>query len=260
MGEGAAAPITAIIVDDERLACDELSYLLRGFPDIEVVGTGKNGLEAIRLIEDLEPDLAFLDVQMPGLDGLGVIQRVKEKNLPLPFFVLATAFDQYAVPAFRLETMDYLLKPVDKDRLTETVDRVRRLIQEKQKAAPAEVPASPVRPFSQRTKLLVRTGNRNFIIDANELVYATIDNGLISMVTTTLEGQSNYRTIEELQANLDPDVFWRVHRSYLVNINRIKEVIPWFKSSYQLRMDDKKGAEIPVSRVQTKKLRALLKL
>lgn len=251
--------ISAIIVDDERLACDELSYLLREFPDVEVVGTGKNGLEAVRLIEDLEPDLAFLDVQMPGLDGLGVIQQIREKNLPLPYFVLATAYEQYAVPAFRLETMDYLLKPVEKERLTETIDRVRRLIQDRQRPAPAEVPLTP-RPSVQRTKLLVRTGNRNLIVDANDVIYATIDNGLITMVTTTVEGQSNYRTIEELQSNLDPDVFWRVHRSYLVNINRIKEVIPWFKSSYQLRMEDKRGTEIPVSRVQTKRLRSLLKL
>jgi two-component system LytT family response regulator/two-component system response regulator LytT len=259
MTEGATISISAIIVDDERLACDELTYLLKEFPDVEVVGTGKNGLEAVRMIEDLEPDLAFLDVQMPGLDGLGVIQRVRERNLPSPFFVLATAYEQYAVPAFRLETMDYLLKPVDKLRLTETIDRVRRLIQDKQKPAPAEVPAVQ-RPSPQRTKLLVRSGNRNLIVDANDVIYATIDNGLITMVTTTIEGQSNYRTIEELQSNLDPDVFWRVHRSYLVNINRIKEVIPWFKSSYQLRMEDKKGTEIPVSRVQTKRLRALLKL
>lgn len=251
--------ISAIIVDDERLACDELSYLLREFPDVEVVGTGKNGLEAVRLIEDLEPDLAFLDVQMPGLDGLGVIQQIREKNLPLPYFVLATAYEQYAVPAFRLETMDYLLKPVEKERLTETIDRVRRLIQDRQRPALAEVPLAP-RPSVQRTKLLVRTGNRNLIVDANDVIYATIDNGLITMVTTTVEGQSNYRTIEELQSNLDPDVFWRVHRSYLVNINRIKEVIPWFKSSYQLRMEDKRGTEIPVSRVQTKRLRSLLKL
>jgi len=92
------------------------------------------------------------------------------------------------------------------------------------------------------------------------VVYATIDDGLITVVANNLEGQSNYRTIEELQSNLDPDTFWRVHRSYLVNIHRIKEVIPWFKSSFQLRMDDKKQTEIPVSRVQTKRLRALLKL
>ena len=92
------------------------------------------------------------------------------------------------------------------------------------------------------------------------MVYATIDDGLITLVTTTMEGQSSYRTIEELQASLDRDSFWRVHRSYLVNINRIKEVVPWFKSSYQLRMDDRKQTEIPVSRVQTRRLRELFKL
>jgi two-component system LytT family response regulator/two-component system response regulator LytT len=108
--------------------------------------------------------------------------------------------------------------------------------------------------------LLIRNANRNLIVDASEVVYATIEDGLITVVAGSLEGQSNYRTIEELQSNLDPETFWRVHRSYLVNINRIKEVIPWFKSSYMLRMDDKKQTEIPVSRVQTKRLRMLLKL
>jgi two-component system, LytTR family, response regulator len=112
----------------------------------------------------------------------------------------------------------------------------------------------------QRTKLLVRSSNRHFIVDAQDVIYATIEDGLITVVASNVEGESNYRTIEELQSNLDPETFWRVHRSFLVNINRIKEVIPWFKSSFQLRMDDKKQTEIPVSRVQTKRLRALLKL
>jgi hypothetical protein len=112
----------------------------------------------------------------------------------------------------------------------------------------------------QRTKLLVKSNNRNFIVDAQDVVYATIDDGLITVVATSVEGESNYRTIEELQSNLDPATFWRVHRSFLVNIHRIKEVIPWFKSSFQLRMDDKKQSEIPVSLIQTKRLRALLKL
>src|SRR4029079_5538744 len=130
-------------------------------------------------------------------------------------------------------------------------------IQERQKAAPTD--ASP-RLNPQRTKLLVRNSNRNFIVDAQDMIYAPIESGLITLVTTTMEGHSNYKTIEDLQANLDRDTFWRVHRSHLVNINRIKEVLPWFKSSFQLRMDDKKQTEIPVSRVQTKRLRALLKL
>jgi two-component system LytT family response regulator/two-component system response regulator LytT len=156
--------------------------------------------------------------------------------------------------------MDYLLKPVDRDRLAESIDRARRATEARQQKAESSAPSPSARSTPQRTKLLIRNGNRNFIVDASDVIYATIDDGLITLVSTHLEGHSNYRTIEELQANLDRDTFWRVHRSYLVNINRIKEVVPWFKSSYQLRMDDKKQTEIPVSRVQTKRLRELLKL
>jgi two-component system response regulator LytT len=177
--------------------------------------------------------------------------------MTLPHFIFVTAYEQYAVEAFRLEAMDYLLKPLDKARLAETIDRARRAVQEKQKMVTPESSA-PLAPH--RTKLLIRNANRNFIVDAQDVIYATIDNGLITLVASNVEGHSNYRTIEDLQANLDKETFWRVHRSYLVNIHKIKEVVPWFKSSYQLRMDDKKHTEIPVSRVQTKRLRELLKL
>jgi two-component system, LytTR family, response regulator LytT len=255
----ATATISTIIVDDEQLASEELSYLLRDFPEIDILAVGGNGLEAVSLIETLEPDLVFLDVQMPGIDGLSVIRKLREKEIPLPYFILATAYDQYAIEAFALEAMDYVLKPVDKERLAITIERARRAILDKKPAADGAPSAQP-RAGHQRTKLLVRANSRNFIVDASEVIYATIDDGLITIVTTTVEGHSNYRTIEELQSNLDPETFWRVHRSFLVNINRIKEVIPWFKSSYQLKMDDKKQTEIPVSRVQTKRLRALLKL
>ena len=253
-----SAPISTLLVDDEKLACDELAYQLREFSDIEIVATASNGLEALKLIEDLEPDLIFMDVQMPGLDGLAVIRKLRELNVPLPYFVMVTAYDQYAVEAFRWEALDYLLKPVENDRLAMAVERARKGIAERAKTTAPEPP--PPKPALQRTKLLVKSNHRNFIVDAQEVVYATIDDGLITVVATNLEGHANYRTIEELQSNLDPDTFWRVHRSYLVNIHRIKEVIPWFKSSFQLRMDDKKQTEIPVSRVQTKRLRALLKL
>jgi two-component system, LytTR family, response regulator LytT len=245
-------------VDDEKLASEELAYQLKEFPDIEILATASNGLEAVKLIQSLEPDLVFLDVQMPGLDGLGVIRKLREQEIPLPYFVMATAYDQYAVEAFRWEALDYVLKPVDKERLTVAIERARKAVNDRAKVAQPE-PAMP-KPALQRSKLLVRSNQRNFIVDAQDVVYATIDDGLITVVANNLEGQSNYRTIEELQSNLDPDTFWRVHRSYLVNIHRIKEVIPWFKSSFQLRMDDKKQTEIPVSRVQTKRLRALLKL
>ena len=196
---------------------------------------------------------------MPGLDGLGVIRKLRETRRPAALFR----------PRHSLRPVRGRGVPAGGDGLPAEaggqgpaggdIDRARASdLRSGHKWRPARAAAAPASP--QRTKLLVRSANRNFIVDAQDVIYATIDDGLITIVATNLEGQSNYRTIEELQSNLDPENFWRVHRSYLVNINRIKEVIPWFKSSYQLRMDDKKQTEIPVSRVQTKRLRELLKL
>ncbi len=132
--------ISAILVDDEQLASDELAYHLKEFEDVEILATASNGIEAVKLIESLEPDLVFLDVQMPGLDGMGVIRKLREKNVPLPYFVMASAYDQYAVEAFRWEALDYLLKPVEKDRLALAIDRARKGIAEKAKAAQLEMP------------------------------------------------------------------------------------------------------------------------
>jgi two-component system LytT family response regulator/two-component system response regulator LytT len=263
MRDRATATFTTIVVDDEQLACDELSYLLKDFPEIDVIGAAANGLQAVEMIRKLEPELVFLDVHMPGLDGLSVMRQLREKEGDLPHFIFVTAYEQHAVEAFRLKAMDYLLKPVEKGRLAETIEHARRVIQEKRAAGQADAPVAGAKPApapAPRTKLLVRANSRNFIVDANDVIYATIDNGLITLVSTAIEGHSNYRTIEDLQASLDREIFWRVHRSYLVNINRIKEVVPWFKSSYQLRMDDRKHTEIPVSRVQTRRLRELFKL
>jgi two-component system LytT family response regulator/two-component system response regulator LytT len=249
--------MSAIIADDEPLARDELRFLLDEIGDVEVVGTASNGLEALELIDKLDPALAFLDIQMPGLDGLGVVRRLRENQIDPPHIIFSTAFDQFAVEAFRLEAMDYLLKPVDRERLAATLARARRAVADRITEAVAAAPA-PGKPAF--TRLVVRSGNRNLVIGPEELVYATIANGVITLVAAQAEGQSNYRTIEELQAALDPDMFWRAHRSYLVNVNRIREVVPWFKSTYQLRMDDKKASEIPVSRLQSRRLREMLNL
>ena len=195
--------ISTLIVDDEQLASDELSYLLKDFPDVEIVACGTNGLEALKLIENLEPDLVFLDVQMPGLDGMGVIHNLKERGIPLPYIVFATAYDQYAIQAFKDAATDYLLKPVEKERLALTIGRV-RLSMEERSRAPA---ASELSPSPHRSKILVRKDNRNYIVDAQDVVFATIDEKTITVVGANIEGESTYKTIDELQASLDPEMF-----------------------------------------------------
>lgn len=251
------ATITVVLVDDERLAREELEFLLRDFADVEVAGVAENGIQALEVIEKIEPDVVFLDVQMPGLDGLGLIRRLQENGVSLPYFVLATAYDQYAVEAFRLEAMDYLLKPIDKERLSLTISRARKFLNEQGVLGVVEAPERVATP---RSKVVVRTGSRNLLVDVGDVIYATIEGGVVRIVAREVVGESSYKTIDELQGDLDPEVFWRVHRGYLVNLNRIREVNPWFNSSLMLKMDDAKGTEVPVSRAHSKKLRAFLKI
>ena len=259
-------PLSAMIVDDEELARDELAFLLKNVGDVDVVGQGKNGLEAVNLIRELAPDLVFLDVQMPGLDGFGVIKKLLDRKVSLPKIVFATAFDQYAVKAFEVNAIDYLLKPFDKKRVAQSVQKARAKMETDGASSSDKFDTLLKMLESQKpqtAKLLLKAAGRLFLVNQKDICFASIEDGVISVATTGtngMEGQSNCRTLEELFDSLDPNQFWRAHRSYLVNINRIKEVVPWFKSSYQLRMDDKKQTEIPVSRAQTKRLRELFGL
>jgi two-component system LytT family response regulator/two-component system response regulator LytT len=271
--------ISALIIDDEQLAREELKYLLDSMGDVEVVGQGSNGIEAVDLVEEQHPDLVFLDVQMPGLDGFAVIQRLVDKarvaaargdeQEALPQFIFATAYDQYAVRAFDVNAVDYLLKPFDAARVQAAVERARN----RMNAAPVETPGKDAqidallrllnRPGAverQPAKIILQAQNRMLLVDPSEICFAAIDEGVIRIVTRALEGHARARTLEELQEQLDPAQFWRVHRGFIVNINHIREVVPWFKSSYQLRMDDRQQTEIPVSRAQTKRLRELFNL
>jgi len=264
-------PLSALIVDDEQLARDELAYLLKSVEDVQVVAQGKNGVEAVNLIKEHSPDLVFLDVQMPGLDGFGVIKKLLDKKVPLPQIIFATAFDQYAVKAFEVNAVDYLLKPFDKKRVTLAVQKAKKGLHASASGAVAQNEAldslikmleAQQKPAAFRVaKIMLRAGGRMILVDQKDICFASIEDGVITVVTHSgLEGQSNCRTLEELAEALDEKQFWRTHRSYLVNISRIREVVPWFKSSYQIKVDDKKQSEIPVSRAQTKRLKELFGL
>jgi two-component system, LytTR family, response regulator LytT len=277
-------PMTALIVDDERLAREELKYLLDSAGGVEVIAQGENGIEAVHLIHTHHPDVVFLDVQMPGLDGFAVLKKLLDRVDAdrMPQIIFATAFDQYAVRAFDVNAIDYLLKPFDRARVLQALERARQRLQEihqSEDEPSAESEATDLKPSDARLdallrlieqqqtgvrarsgKIILQAHNRLLLADQKDICFAAIEEGIISVVTPTLEGQSKCRTIEELLELLDPSIFWRAHRSYVVNINHIKEVVPWFKSSYQLRMDDRKQTEIPVSRAQTRRLRELFKL
>ena len=256
-------PLNAVVVDDEQLAREELIYMLEQMPNLEVIGQAGNGLEAIGVVQRVSPDVLFLDVQMPGLNGFEVAHRLIQ-NGTTPSIVFVTAFDRHAIEAFEVNAVDYLLKPVEAARLEKAVERARQRV-----AAAKEAPLNDQverivqlmsERQSKRERVAVKVGERFLLVQAEEIIYASLTDDSINIVTTQFAGTSNFRTLDELQARLDPGVFWRVHRSHLVNINKVKEIVPWFSRNYILRMKDAKATEIPVSRAQTKRLREYLRL
>ena len=255
--------LKAIVVDDEQLAREELCYQLQQLGAVEVVAQAVNGLEALTAIERIEPDLVFLDVQMPGLTGFEVARRLLEDD-QAPVVVFVTAFDQHAIEAFEVNAVDYLLKPVDAGRLEQAVQRARKRLTSDRPGPLNDQLERFVKMMAgrqtRREQVAVKVGERFLLVQAEEIIYASLADESINIVTGQVSGTSNYRTLDDLQARLDPDVFWRVHRSHLVNINKIKEIVPWFSRNYILRMKDAKATEIPVSRSQTKRLRDYLKL
>jgi two-component system LytT family response regulator/two-component system response regulator LytT len=263
--------LKAVVVDDEPLAREELGFLLGQLGGVEVIGQAGNGPDALDTIDRLQPDVVFLDVQMPGLTGFEVARRLLDNEAGAQI-VFVTAFDQRAIEAFEVNAVDYLLKPVDPSRLDTAVQRARRRIAAERQPA-GEMPASPLATDqlekilqlvserqSRRERLAIKVGDRLLLVQAEEIIHASLADETITIVTSQYAGTSNYRTLDELHARLDPSVFWRVHRSHLVNINKIKEIVPWFSRNYILRMKDEKATEIPVSRTQTRRLREYLKI
>ena len=276
--------LTIVIVDDEALARRELRYLLERTGGVEIIAEASNGIEAVQTVRDRAPDAVFMDVQMPGLDGFAVLKQLMEdRQLRMPEIVFATAFDQYAVRAFEVNAIDYLLKPFEERRVAQAVSKLRsRQADTLSAAAESRIESVPQASAEERLesllkllqeqaaantptrnrsgKVVLRAAQRLLLVDQHDICFASIAEGTISVVTPAMEGVSNVRTLEELTDQLDAETFWRAHRSFLVNIQHIREVVPWFKSSYLLRMDDRNKTEIPVARAQIKRLRELFNL
>jgi len=262
-------PIRIVVVDDEEPARNELCFQLEQIDEVDIIGTAADGIQALQLIESLKPDLALLDIQMPGLTGFEVARElVKKKTESKVVFV--TAYDHYAIEAFEINAVDYLLKPVEPLRLQHTLERVRN----RQHSDSLDNPGP--KPFTEKDlerigkfmdkrdsrpgPIAVKVGGKLVLVESEDIIFISLDNETIKVVTRDLRGFSNYRTLDELQSNLDPSVFWRVHRSHIANIHKIKEIIPRLSRNYVLKMADQKRTQIPVSRTQTKRLRDFLKL
>ncbi len=265
--------IRALVVDDEEPARHELCFQLGQLDGVEVAGQARDGLQALELIDALHPDVVLLDVQMPGRTGFEVARALVERAVS-PSVVFVTAYDQHAIEAFEVNAVDYLLKPVAPARLAQTIARVRGLLETPQPpdgdeggdALPlAAATLERIADFvadrrSRREPIAIRAGDRFVLVQPEEIVFASLADDVIKVSTGRLRGAASCRTLDELHSRLGPELFWRVHRSHLVNIHKIKEIVPWFSRTYMLKMKDPEQTEIPVSRAQTKRLRQYLNL
>lgn len=264
-----------LIADDERPARDELNYLLKQIEKIEVVGEAASGEEVLAQVKGLNPDVLFLDIQMPDASGIDIARQLIEEKIH-PVVVFVTAYDQYAVEAFEINAIDYVLKPIHEERLAETISRLKKRLENgeakfEREAGPDQDLASDEHKahgdstqeylkkldFIYTTlnptghKLKIEENGRIYLVPSSEILYATIEDRLVRIVTEQRTYLSNY-SLCDLEGILGSS-FLRVHKSYLANLEKIDSIVPWFNNTYNLIMKDR--YEIPVSRSNVKSFR-----
>lgn len=246
--------LRTIIVDDEPPARERLRELLSQNDAVELIGEAEDGIKAVEMIEESSPDLVLLDIQMPGLDGFGVIKMLRKP----PLIIFVTAYDQYATQAFEVNALDYLLKPFTKTRLERAIERAHQELSRKADF-PSRIDAL-FETLKQQKRYLervaVRHEGRIFVIDVNDIDWIGAEKGPIYLHIKDRRYLTNY-TLDELESRLAPSIFFRSHRSAILNLARVKEIIPWFAGSYRVRLSS--GAEIDLSRSRAKELREIIK-
>jgi two-component system LytT family response regulator len=249
--------IRVVIADDERPARSLLRSMLGNFPDVNLVGEAENGSEAIELIERTRPDLALLDLQMPEVDGLGVVRLLRKERMPLVAFV--TAHDQYAVRAFELNAVDYLLKPVDPARLRETINRAQeRLEQSEDRGSSADAVRAAAKAIESHentaiARIPVRKRNQIVLVPVEQIASIIADGELLHIHTARNEKHTISYRLKDLEPRLAAAEFIRLSRGTLVNVALIGRVTPMTGGTYVVGLTN--GQELPVSRIQSRVLR-----
>ncbi|MBO8170760.1 MAG: response regulator transcription factor [Bacillaceae bacterium] len=248
--------IKVMIAEDERMVREELAYFIQQEEDMILCPSAENGRQLIELYRQYEPDVIFLDIEMPSLSGVEVARRLKNQNnlQALPLFVFTTAYDDYAVEAFDLEAIDYLLKPYDYERFKEALSRIRKHIS-KLATEEEEDPdtSDSFASGSFKSKLIVEDGEKMIVVSPESIYYAVRSDRHIKIFTDKKVIQTKM-TLQELEQKLNGYPFFRPHRSYLVNLDCIQEITPWFNGAYNLILKDKENTQIPVSRSSAKPL------
>lgn len=256
--------LKALIVDDEYPARQELRYALSGFDNIEIVGEAANAQEALELIKALDYQILFLDISMPGMSGLELGAAIQE--LPRqPHIIFVTAYDEYAVQAFEVNAVDYLLKPVEPGRLKKAIDKVLKLHQEAASSGEAAEAGEKAREKGARVeddriridRIPAEKNGKTVLVSEQDIYYAFTEQDYIYIKTYSEKLLTRF-TLKELEARLNPALFFRTHRCYIANLHKVKEIVPFFNGTYNLVMEDKENSEVPVSRAQAKKLRKIL--
>jgi two-component system response regulator LytT len=255
--------IKVMVAEDERLAREELEYMLEDIEDLILCPSVTNGKELLNQYDEHLPDVVFLDIQMPELEGISVAKQWRARNSS-PLIVFTTAYEEYAVEAFGLNATDYLLKPFSEERLEEALTRIRKEITrqthnhntEKNPALQEKREASK---GTKMSKLLLDDGERLIVIDPKSVYYVMRDDRVVQIHTSDNIYPSKL-TLQELEEKLSSFNFFRCHRSYLVNLNYIQEIVPWFNGAYNLTLKNIEKTKIPVSRSSAKELLNILQM
>ena len=248
--------IKVMVVDDEEPARSELKFLLEQIADVQIIGECKSGEEAVIAAPTLNPQLIFMDVEMPGLCGIKAAEKIIAGEIT-PLFVFATAHEEFALKAFDLDAVDYLLKPISAKRVEKCIEKVRNLLSGTVACGAKRYDEEPVYAYSLQ-KIAIEHNGKASVIDTKDIVAAYCAEGQLTIHTASKCYHTN-TSLQELHSRLDERLFFRTHRAFLVNVEKIKEIIPWFNGTYNITLSGYEG-EIPVSRQQVPKLKKLFGL
>ncbi len=250
-------PMKTLIVDDEQLARDEMRFLLAGEKDVEIVGEAAGGREAIALVREKRPELVFLDIQMPEVDGFRVVKALIDDGDP-PLVVFATAYDQYAIRAFEVNALDYLLKPIDRQRLASALERARRAMPRREEFAKRlrNLTGSIRIGTTFLPRLVVTSGGEPSLVEVENVAMLHREGPRVTAFTADGKYPTSYRDLDEIEVQVDPAIFVRLGSDYLVNIRRIADVVPWTGGNFMMALDDADRTEVRLNRSQAKLLRS----